>query len=82
MVPLPPTLPMPAHQSYKHHRPAGATSVLGVFSCRVSRNTYIAGGEVLHELRSHPGNERVEVRAFLDTSVWWLAAVHVAQLEI
>ena len=52
-----------------------------VFSCRVSRNTYIAGGEMLHELRSHPGNERVEVRAFLDTSVWWLAAVNVAQLE-
>ena len=62
---VPPTLPMPAHQSYKHHRPAGTTSVLGVFSCRVSRNPYIAGGELLHELRSHPGNERVEVRAFL-----------------
>ena len=42
-----------------------ATSVLGVFSCRVSRNPYIAGGELLQELRSHPGNEQVEVRAFL-----------------
>lgn len=45
------------------------------------QNTYIAGGEVLHELWSHPGNERMEVRAFLNMSVWWLAAVHIAQLE-